>query len=495
VSRHTEPGRRPLPGRVVPTWTEPLAAAASRLVGGPLGRHALVGRSRFWTPLRVTLLLAVAVLALGWLGKAACIQQYSPPEGGLALDWRNDRQYVALCYSDTIPLYRLEGLDDPGRLPYRDPWPGSPDRYSETPVLTGLFQWASARLAEGWRGLAEWFPGWPSGLPEVVHFDVSALVLSLAWLVAVWAVRMLRPVRPWDAVLVALSPIAVVHVLTGANALAVGSTAAALLAHARGRPLAAGALLGIAAGFGFWPLLLVIALLLVAARRREPRTAARVVGTAVATWLAVHLPLLGTPGWAAFFRFLWSRPADVDSLWFAVASIRSAEPPEGTPVLLDLVTIALFVACCAGLAVLARRAPRPPRLASMAFLLVAAWLLTGKAWAPQWSLWLVPLAVLALPRWGLLLGWMAVDALVWVPRMFYFLTPAAKGLPPQWFLGAVLVRDAVVVGLCLLVVRSVLVPREDPVRACGGDDPDWPGADTSDPPAVPTPTTPGQPGP
>ena len=94
------------------------------------------------------------------------------------------------------------------------------------------------------------------------------------------------------------------------------------------------------------------------------------------------------------------------------------------------------------------RAPRPPRLASLAFLVVAAFLLVNKVWSPQYSLWLVPLAVLALPRWRLLLAWMTLDALVWVPRMFYYLgTGRQKGLPPDWFLGAVVVRDALVVVL------------------------------------------------
>ena len=60
-------------GRVVPSWTEPLVAAASRVVGGPLGRHALIGRSRFWTPLRVLLLLAVVVLSLGWFSHAVVV--------------------------------------------------------------------------------------------------------------------------------------------------------------------------------------------------------------------------------------------------------------------------------------------------------------------------------------------------------------------------------------------------------------------------------------
>ena len=99
------------------------------------------------------------------------------------------------------------------------------------------------------------------------------------------------------------------------------------------------------------------------------------------------------------------------------------------------------------------RPARAPRAASrrgsrsLAFLVVAAFLLVNKVWSPQYSLWLVPLAVLALPRWRLLLAWMVVDALVWVPRMFYYVGPPREGLPPDWFLGAVVARDAIVVVL------------------------------------------------
>ena len=147
---------RPAGERVVPTWTEPLAVAASRPVGGPLGRHALVGRSIFWTPLRVLLLLAVITLAAGWLFKAPCLQSY-PTSAGPALDWRDNRQYVAMCYSDTVPLYGIEGLSA-GNVPYRDPWyenEGTPQervRYMEYPVLTGFFQYTNARLTDAYVG-------------------------------------------------------------------------------------------------------------------------------------------------------------------------------------------------------------------------------------------------------------------------------------------------------------------------------------------------------
>jgi hypothetical protein len=85
--------------RVLPTWTEPLARAGSAPLGGPLGVHAVIGRHWFWTPLRVALMLAVVGLALGWFGKAACVQQhYNEESKQLELDWRSNRPFTAMCY-------------------------------------------------------------------------------------------------------------------------------------------------------------------------------------------------------------------------------------------------------------------------------------------------------------------------------------------------------------------------------------------------------------
>src|SRR6478752_2028043 len=79
-------------GRDLPTRTDPIVADLSRTVGGPVGRHALIGRAGFWTPVRVLLLLAVVFLALGWFGKAGCIQQAPVGENGApGLDWSGSR--------------------------------------------------------------------------------------------------------------------------------------------------------------------------------------------------------------------------------------------------------------------------------------------------------------------------------------------------------------------------------------------------------------------
>ena len=455
-------------------------------MGGPLGRHALVGRSRYWTPLRVVLLLAVAVLAMSWLGKAACLQEYRTADGVLALDWRGDRQYVAMCYSDTVPLYGLEGLADDG-VPYRDAWfetaaDGSRvERFMEYPVVTGFFQYLNAQLTDGWQWLAERAP-LPTALDVVVYFDITAFWLAAAWLTVVWAVLMLRPERPWDAALVALSPLALVHAFTNFDTLAVAFATGALLALRRDRPGWAGVLLGLGTAAKLYPALLLLPVLLVGWRRRSTGGLVRAgwtIGATIAAWLAVNLPVaLAWPrGWSEFFRLNGTRAADPDSIWYSLSWFTGwagFDGPPGAgaaPTILNAVTFVLMAVAFAAIAWLALRAPRPPAVAELGFLVLAAFLLINKVWSPQYSLWLVPLAVLALPRWRLLLGWMLVDALVWVPRMYQYLGVDAKGLPTEPFLVTVLVRDAVVVALCVLVVRRVLRPEPEP-----GHDPDpvWP---------------------
>jgi len=93
-------------------------------------------------------------------------------------------------------------------------------------------------------------------------------------------------------------------------------------------------------------------------------------------------------------------------------------------------------------------------------------------WSPQFSLWLVPLAVLALPHRRILLAWMTIDAVAWVPRMYFLYGNPNRSLPEQFFTTAVLLRDVAVMALCALVIRQIYRPDEDLVRWGGRvDDP------------------------
>lgn len=478
--------------RVIPSWTESIGRQASKLIGGPLGRHAAVGRHWFWTPLRGVLLLAIVVLAMAWFDKSPCIQQYTDGSGVRQLDWRADRQYVAFCYSDIVPLYTAERLDQPGMFPYKTSWvdnAGQADaqvRYMEYPVLTGLFQWVNAKLAQGWVHLAGTTGLLPSAMTVVVYFDITALLLSLAWLVTVWATTRTARRRPWDAILMAASPLVIVHAFTNFDMLATAFAATGIFAWSRKRPAVAGVLLGLGAAAKLYPAFFLLPMLLLSLRAGQVDKWVRAFVGAVLAWLAVNLPFMLDyhAGWWEFFRLNIQRGMDPDSV-YNVISYFTGWPgfdqnlgPHQAPAGLNTVTTALFALCCLGVAWLALAAPRRPRLAQLCFLLVAAFLLTNKVWSPQYSLWLVPLAVLAVPRWKLVITWMVLDALVWFPRMAYYLELSNlsqhmddRGLPQGWFLSMVIVRDLAVLLTCAVIVRDVYRPGSDPVRLAGDDDP------------------------
>ncbi|MBO0855438.1 MAG: DUF2029 domain-containing protein [Nocardia sp.] len=504
--------RRSMTHRDKPSRTDSMTARLSTVIGGPVGDHALIGRTRFWTPLRVLLAFAVVALALGWAGKAGCIQQTTNADGRLTLDWNHGRQYVAMCYSDTVPLYGAEHLNE-GAFPYKKKWVevdaegNAQNRYMEYPVLSGLYQYASMEIANIWLALPL-----PKALAVVTYFDVVAVGLAMAWLITVWASSMLAGRRIWDAALIALSPLVMVHIFTNFDALATAFAMTGLLAWARRRPVLAGVLLGLGGAAKLYPLLLLIPIVALSLRtdyrnqlpglreqlrrngnryadairdylsgtRISPLRGAGVsVVAAIVAWLAVNLPIaIPFPdGWWEFFRLNSARHADPDSIDNVISSFTGWQGfdgklnPSDTPTALNTITMLVFLVCCAVIGYIALTAPRRPRLAQLAFLIVAAFLLTNKVWSPQYSLWLVPLAVLALPHRRILLAWMTIDALVWFPRMYYYLGVENKGVPEQWFTGTVLVRDIAVAALCALVVHQIYRPGRDLVRTEGVDDP------------------------
>jgi uncharacterized membrane protein len=482
--------------RDLPSRNDVLGAALSHVVGGPVGRHALIGRTRALTPLRVMFMIALVFLALGWSTKAACLQTVGTgsPDQRVA-NWENQRAYYEFCYSDTVPLYGAELLSQ-GKFPYKSSWleldsSGKPRtqydgrtavRYMEYPVLTGIYQYVSMSLAKTYTAVAK-STGLPllAGVAEVVmFFNISAFGLALAWLATVWATAMLAGRRVWDAALVAASPILIFHAFTNFDALATALATGGLLAWARKRPLLAGILIGLGVSAKLYPALLLLPLILLAVRTGRFADAVRTTSVAVLVWCAVNLPvlLLYPRGWSEFFRLNTRRDQDMDSLYNVIKSFtgwRGFNPDLGfwqPPHMLNIVVSLLLVLCCAAIGLIALTAPRRPRLAQLAFLVIAAFLLVNKVWSPQFSLWLVPLAVLALPHRRVLLAWMTVDALVWVPRMLYLYGEQNKGLPEQWFTTTVLIRDVAVAGLMVLVIRQIYRPEEDLVRIGGRvDDP------------------------
>jgi uncharacterized membrane protein len=479
--------------RDCPSHTDALGAALADAIGGPVGRHALIGRARLMTPVRVMFVIALVVMALGWSTKAACLQSSGTGPGDKRVaNWDNQRAYYELCYSDTVPLYGAELLNK-GMFPYKSSWietdsSGTPQirydgkpavRYMEYPVLTGLYQYASMSLAKTYTALSKLVP-LPVIAEVVVFFDVAAVGLALAWLATVWATAGLSGRRVWDAALVAASPLLIFQIFTNFDALATGFAMGGLLAWARRKPVLAGVLIGLGAAAKLYPLLFLGPLLVLGIRTGRLRAVIRTAVVTLLTWALVNLPVLVLfpRGWSEFFRLNSRRGDDMDSVYNVVKSFtgwHGFDPKLGfwePPTVLNAVVAVLFVACCAAITYIALTAAQRPRVAQLLFLVVAAFLLTNKVWSPQFSLWLVPLAVLALPHRRVLLAWMTIDSVVWVPRMYYLYGNPNRSLPEQFFTTTVLLRDIAVVALCALVIRQIYRPDEDLVRWGGRvDDP------------------------
>ncbi|MFX4291851.1 glycosyltransferase family 87 protein [Streptomyces bohaiensis] len=440
---------------VRPSQQDEVAAAGSELLGGPAGRRAGPSGHR-WPPVRIIVLAMLGTFVLGMVQKLPCARR-GWFEGAAT-------QYTHACYSDIPHLYTARGFAD-GLIPYFQRIPEETSatmEFLEYPVLTGMFM-----------ELASWFT--PSaGLvdrPGQYYWLVNAGLLLICAIAIAVCVTRTQPHRPWDGLLVALAPAFALTATINWDLLAVALTAAALLMWSRGRPLAAGVLIGLATAAKLYPLLLLGPLLLLCWRAARLRAFTRTLGGAVGAWAAVNLPFIlgATEGWAKFYTFSQERPVDFGSFWL-ILSHRTDWQWEVESVN-DWATL-LMLAGCGALAVLALGARRRPRLAQLAFLVVALFILTNKVYSPQYVLWLIPLAALARPRWRDFLIWQGCEVVYFLGIWFYLAENAgASGLPPGGYHLAIVAHLLGTLYLCVLVVRDVLRPEHDIVRRDGSDDP------------------------
>ncbi|MFJ8581497.1 glycosyltransferase family 87 protein [Micromonospora sp. NPDC093277] len=453
-----------------PSRSDGFVRGASELIGGPLGDHAVAldrpaGREgRFWTAARIVLALVCLTLALHWVQKSPC------QDGA----WQNNVQYTRMCYSDVLALYYAEGLNE-GKVPYVD----HPVEY---PVLTGYFMGALGLPVHAFGvdhpgiNQGQWF------------YNLNALVLGALAVATVAVILNLRRRRPWDAAMFALAPALVLTATVNWDLLAVGLAAFGLLAWARRRPATAGVLLGLAGAAKLWPLFLFGPILVLGLRAGRLRAALTAAGTGLVAVVAVNLPIAipYRDNWNRFFDLSTTRDIDWGTLWYIGryldGKINPSKPGELGPFewlsahisTLNWVSYLLFGLACAGVAALAFFARRRPRLAQLAFLVVAAFLIFSKVWSQQFVLWLLPLAVLARPRWGAFLAWQVAEVCYFV-AFYGELLGSATGKPvfPEGvFVLAASLRLITVAVLCGFVIRDILHPDRDAVRTTYADDPD-----------------------
>jgi uncharacterized membrane protein len=438
---------------VSPSREDPVVAAASEVLGGPAGRRVAPGRRGWWTVVRVLVAASIGVMCLATVEKSHCA----------SVGWSTPDMFFHACYSDLPVVYEQSGLAS-GSAPYAA---ASHGHYLAQPVLSGLAMWVTAHVVPHGSVLTQ----------ERWYFDIWTVVLALCLVGLVLVTVASARGRPWDAAHVAMSPLLVPVALVAPDLLGVLLASAGLLAWGRRRPVLAGVLLGLAVTARTYPVLLLVVLGLLALRAGRVRqwlaTAATAVLTAavvVAPWLAAN-----SAGVLSTYDTWRSAPAGYGSPWLVAGiwgpTIGTHELPGflAGPLAAGSVTrlaiLGWVVALLAG-GVLALGAPRRPRVAQVALVVVGIVLITGKSFPVQSSLWLLPLVALALPRWREHLVWFGAEAAYFVAVWLYaagFSTPT-RGLPGRGYVWFLLVR---LLAVGLLVGRTwweAWHPERDVVR-------------------------------
>ena len=414
------------PESVAPTRTDPVAAAASEIIGGPLGRYAAPARHTarsLWQPAAAVLVgLSSLTVAFGVLQKAHCFSK----------GWNTPDQFWHACYSDLPVVYQSSGLGH--AMPYL---PGA--QHLDQPLISGVVMWLVGLLVPD--GSATVQQQWYFALWAVL---VTVIVMAL---VAVTAASV--PRAPWRAAHVALSPVLVLAGLVSVDLLGVLLASAALWAWGRSRVLLAGVVLGLAISARSYPLVLLVAIGLLAVRCGRVPAWRRLAATALATWFAVSLPwlVMNADGLLSVYRTWWQAGASYGSVW-VVPSLLGHGLSGG--VVTWLPVVGWLVALVVG-ALFALSLDRRPTVAEISLVMLVIVLVTGKAVPVQAGLWLLPLIALVGMQWRDHLIWAGFEATYFVAVWLYIagLSKPDRGLPPSYY--------SVLLGLRLAAWLFVLV--------------------------------------
>ena len=454
---------------IVPSREDPVVRASTPIIGGPLGRFATVGAGGFWTPVRALILLSTLAYMVGALLDWPCMSN----------GWAGPDRYEHLCYSDIPPLYGGRGFAE-GIFPYlQTPTNGE---ILEYPVLTGVFMQIAAWITKGVLIIA------PNAAPSLTFFVINVILLFPFLLMTVVCASRIVKARPWDAAMIALAPTIILAGTINWDLIPIGLVMWSLLLWSRKAAFWAGIVLGVAIAAKFYPIVLLGPWFLLCLRAGKLKDFGKLFLGAAIAWLVTNLPFMigNFDGWVHFYEFSQTRGQDWGSIWYAVTLWGLPQIPAD---MLNMVATGSFLVLCAGIAALILFAPKRPRLIPMLFLVIAAFAVTNKVYSPQYVMWLVPLAVLARPKWRDFLIWQAAEISYFIAIWWYLAgygIEGAKGMTQQWYAFFTFVHVLGTAWFAGLIVRDALDPECDIVRTDGvpADEDDPAGGCLNDAPDV-----------
>ena len=316
---------------------------------------------RISKPLATLILLAILATLLG-------IFKFSSCEGN---GWATPAQYIHACYSDIPALYGARDLD-------KDQWSYSSTTDAvEYPVLTGTVMWILALAT-------------PAGENDILNY----YRLNIAFLAAlfIFVVVIVYRIRPQFSYLAAIAPAAIGSLYINWDLWAIISMMLSIYWFDRKKYKHSAIAIGISISTKFLPVFLLLPIVLILWRRNEVKELIRYIAITVGTFVAINLPVfLTTPeGWLRFYELNFDRGQDWGSLWYALTSLGVNLGNTNFFAILALFLSVLFIS------LLIFSTKEVLTLADVSFIVLALVMIASKVYSPQYILWLVPLAVIAM---------------------------------------------------------------------------------------------------
>lgn len=380
--------------------------------------------------LRVLIVLAIFGSLLSFTKFAHCENK----------GWATPDQYVHACYSDLPALFEVRGLKD-------NLWPYSSDENSvEYPVITGLVMYATSFGANS----------------PATYFNINIFFLAL---LLVATVIIARWIKPEFAYLIPLAPAMIASLYINWDLWAIVTMMLAIYFFDKEKYLISAIILGLSISTKFLPVFLLLPIIYILWRKAGVIELIKYLLIVAGTWLVINLPfVLTTPtGWWRFYKLNLERGSDWGSIWLALQQLGINFSN------LNYLSILLLLIGLTSIAVLIFELGYIPTLASLSFLVLAAVMMASKVYSPQYVLWLVPLAAIALTNKRDLHAfwlWQATEVIYHVAiwQHLAVVTDAKFGLAAPAYAVLTLLRIAGTLYLMTVLARRALNNERNPTQ-------------------------------
>ena len=344
--------------------------------------------------------------------------------------WAGPGQYIHACYSDLPALFSERTFGKGGWV-----FNGG-DQAAEYPALQGVVMWATAKVS-------------PDG--AVSYFNFSAILLALLFIASCYLVYRMKPEI---AIVYSLAPTGILALFINWDLWAIPTMLLAIYWFDRKREFASAAILGVSIATKFFPIVLLLPIVLIYLRRHQLKNAAQYIAISLGTFIAINIPFaLTTPeGWWRFYSLNLDREADWGSLWYALSvfgvNLANINYLSILTLLIGVAVVAIFLL----------QTKEILTLAESSIYIFIVLLTVTKVYSPQYVLWLTPLVLLALRDkrdlswfWFWQIAEVAYHLAIW--QHLALLTGATFGLPVKAYAAIALFRIAASVALAIALAR------------------------------------------